>query len=406
MRKQEYIQRAKQAIINRVRFHAPIVYDDNIDKRVLFENGVDLSLPIFKFDKILNKRLAKAFELAQNEEKFNLVLSTSSLGNGRLKVPNAIVYSPQNSSTSFVEMINKLNINYSASTNYQLLFKDKFMKINEEIINPQYDEFVLKTCLVKDDIWISYDEFVLNGSNFFVKIKNMGDKDKKVSLELNIPLEKGYYYFKKLNRSILVENLLSKQKLFLNFVCRNAKFSFSNVNGLENSTYCCINIRLSINLCAGEEKFVFFNLSQAKFTLSNKKEVERFKELAKVKSCEIFDVKVKTKNPKFDLFFNKTLPQKIWLNWLNGQFDEKLEEKYLTFKRMFIKGSEQLTFVPFHEIGLKEIAIFNGEYYKKIYYINGSQKFLKVGKTCFYNVNSLTQVSLKSKEPICVCFGE
>ena len=47
---------AKQSIVNRVKYHAPIVYDDNIDRRVLFENGIDINLPIFKFEKKLNKR--------------------------------------------------------------------------------------------------------------------------------------------------------------------------------------------------------------------------------------------------------------------------------------------------------------------------------------------------------------
>ena len=57
MKKNEYIQKAKNTILNRVRFHAPVVYDDKIDKKVLFLGGVDVNLPVFKFDKTLNKNL-------------------------------------------------------------------------------------------------------------------------------------------------------------------------------------------------------------------------------------------------------------------------------------------------------------------------------------------------------------
>ena len=105
MRKSEYIQKAKNVILNRVRFHAPIVYDDKIDKTVLFVNGIDVEKPVFKFDKQLNNRLLKAFSLAQQEEDFNLLLSTSSLENvkqSKLKtMKNTIVYSAQNSLVSF-----------------------------------------------------------------------------------------------------------------------------------------------------------------------------------------------------------------------------------------------------------------------------------------------------------------
>ena len=61
MKKNEYIQKAKNAILNRVKFHAPVVYDDKIDKTILFVNGIDINKPIFKFNKALNGKLLKAF---------------------------------------------------------------------------------------------------------------------------------------------------------------------------------------------------------------------------------------------------------------------------------------------------------------------------------------------------------
>lgn len=410
MKKQEYIEKAKNAILNRIRFHAPIVFDDKVDKTVLFVNGVNIEYPIFKFDKVLNKRLVRAFELAKKEEKFNLLLSSSSLGTLKekqiKKLSDTVVYNQQYCPVKFVEMINKLNINYQSSSNYNLVFKDKYFKINDQILNPKFEDFSLKQSFVVDDIFVVYEEFVLNGSNFFVKLQNKANESKKVAIELNIPLKKGYYYFKKLNKTILVENLMSKEKLYLNFLCRNAKFSFSNVDGLENSVFCCINVKLNMILNPKEEKIVFFNLGDNKFELKSDKEINKLKDIAKIKACEIFNVRVKTKNPKFDLLFNQNLPKRIWINWLNCEVDEKLEEKYLTLKRLFIKGQEKVSFVPFKEIGLKELGIFNGDYYKKILIVNGFERYLKVGKTCFYNINDVTNHSLRSKEPISLSFGD
>lgn len=409
MKKSEYIQKAKNTILNRVRFHAPVVYDDKIDKKVLFLGGVDVNLPVFKFDKTLNKNLLKAFKLALKEEKFNLVFDALSVDRKMKKtldvMDNVLVYDKQSSPISFVEMINKLNINYSASSNYNLDFKDNFFKVNGVILNPSYKEFVLRQNLAFDGVYVDYSEFVLNGNNFLCGVKNHSSKTQKVDIELNISLKKGYYYFKKDGKSIMIENLISKDKTYLNFATRGCKFSFSQVDGLENSVFCCINARLTFSLEPKQEKTIFFNYGESKFGIDEKK-ARCLKRVSIDKCCEIFNVKIKTKNPKFDLFFNTNLPKKIWLNWLNGDENSDLEDKYLSLKKMFVIGDKNFSFVSFKEIGLKEIGIFNGEYYKKILIVDGNEKFLKVGKTFFYNINGVSNLSLCSHEPICLSFGE
>ncbi len=408
MRKKEYINRAKNAILNRIRFHAPVLYDDHIDKRVLFENGVRADLPVFKFDKVLNKLLIKSFELAQKEENFNLLLSSSCLENVKQKqlkpLQNMVVYS-QFSPLSFVEMINKLNINYQSSSNYNVVYKDKFFKVNNEILNPKYENFSLKTKTEIDEININYSEFVLNGNNYFARFKNNSSENKKLEIELNLPLQKGYYYFKRNNRFILIENLLTKEKFYFNFICKNARFSFSNVNGLENSVFCCVNVKIALSLMPDDEKFVFFNFGNSKFLFKDLEHLELYEDLATIKCQEIFNLQVMTKNPKFDQFFNFKLPQKIWINWLNSEYDENLEEKYVSLKRLFIRGKDKISFVNFKEIGVRELGIFNGQYYKKIVIVQSDNKFLRVGETSFYNINGVTEHSLKSKEPICLSFG-
>lgn len=410
MNKKEYIEKAKNLILNRVRFHAPVVYDDDIDKRVLFENGVDINKPIFKFDKKLNNKLIKAFELAKKEEDFNLLISTSSLDDiseKKLKsLGNVVIYSSSNSPISFLKMINKLNINYKSSSNYNLVYKDKFFKVNNQILNPNFKDFELNQKYFENGILINYFEFILNGNNYFIKLKNNTEKEKQIAIELNLPLKKGYYYFKKNKKTIIIENLITGEKLFFNYFSKYSNFSFSNVDGLENSLYCCIDVKLNLKIKPKAEEFVFFNMGDSKVDLKTKNQILEFRVLATKKIHEIFNIQIKTKNPKFDLFFNKTLPMKIWINWLNNEIDASLEEKYLSLKKMFVKGTESFSFVNFKEIGLKEIGIFNGEYYKKILIVQSEQQFLKVGQTVFYNINGITNYSLSRKEPIFLSFGE
>lgn len=412
MTKKEYIKKAKNLIINRVRFHAPIIFDSEIDANVLQENGIDPSLPVFKFEKELNNRLLKAFELAKNEENFNLVIAGLKTDKHNIKyirqlenMRNTTILGECCSKRLF-EMVNKLNINYSSATNFNLVYQDKFFSINGMRVNPSIQDFSLSQEVVFDEVLVNYREFVLNGQNIVAKFSNKAFQNKKLLVELNIPLEKGYYYFKKIPNAVAIENLISKKQVYFNFMCNGGRFCFSNVDGLENSVYCCINIKFVLNLKAKQRKVVFFNFGESKFCVKNEGEAERLFAESVKEVKNIFDVQIKTRNPKFDLFFNKSLPQKIWLNWLNGKFDEKLEQKYIAYRRLFVKGKEKISFVKFAEIGVKEIGIFNGEYYKKILIANADESFLKVGRTYFYSSNDITKRTLTSREPVVLSFGK
>lgn len=409
MTRKEYINKVKQTILNRVRFHAPVLFDDRIDFDVLSENNIDPNLPIFKISKPISKEISKALVLAKQEKDFNLIIEKDKLSRKSEKVLKKIDYKTINQSYSpkkLVETINKLNINYSASTNYNPIFKDKFFKINDQIQNPTYDEFCLCQKGFVSGVEYTYKEFLLNGSNFYLKLKNDDETPQKISVELNIPLPKGYYYFKKLKHSVLIENLFSKEKFYLNFLCRGVNFCFSEIDGLENSIFSCINAKVYLNMTPKTQKFVFFNFSNMPFNLKTQNNIEKFLALSIQKSSEIFNLRIKTKNTKFDYFFNKSLPQKIWINWLNQKYDENLERKYITFKRLFMIENEKITLKNFKGVGLKEVGIFNGEYYKKIFIVNGDEKFLKVGNTQFLNIGDVSMYSLCSKEPINICFGK
>ena len=408
MNKKRYIEKLRQTILNRVRFHAPVLYDDNVDKRTLVQHGLDINKPIFKFDKKLNSSLVKAFELAKKDEDFNLVIDLASLGKMKedkvKKMLKCIFYS-EYESASFLQNINKLNINYKSSSNYNVQFKEKFFKFNGNILNPKYDTFCLSQTSYFDDVLLQHKEFVLNGINAFEKIYNSSKNQQKITYECNFSLKKGYYFFKKCKSYVLIENLITKEKKYLNYCCKNAKFSFSQVDGLENSSFSCVNIKIKTTLNPGEHKCIFFNFGEAVFSVHGECMAEKLFLLSKKFSCEIFNLQVKTKNPKFDLLFNKTLPQKIWLNWLNDSVDSVLEEKYLAYKRLFIKGTDVLHLVPFKEIGVREIGVFNGMYYKKIAVISADSQYMQVGKIKYFALAGVNRKMLSKREPISVSFG-
>ena len=406
MTKKEYVEKAKNAILNRVRFHAPIVFDGDVDLQSLKQQGVDTQKPIFKFDKKLDRHLVKAFLMAKKEEDFNLLLDCEKVDRFQERqLSKTAIFFSRNMSNKFLEGINKLNINYPSSSNYNLVYKDKFVKLDENFLNLKFEPFALSNLHYQDEVLFSYREFVLNGNCILVKLQNNSKETKKKLLEINLPLHKGYYFFKRQKKSIFIENLITKSKFFFNFLCKNAKFSFSNVNGLENSLYCCVNVLLNLTLKPNEEKVLFFNFGTEKFVPKNCAEMEKFFAVSQKLCREVFNVKVKTKNPKFDNYFNKILPHQIWINWVNGESDLLLEQKYQTYKKLFVRGTKKMSFVRFKQIGLRELGLFNGSYYKKIVIVVGTEQCLKVGKTNFYNTNDVTEKTLKKREPISLCFG-
>lgn len=407
MKNKQYIETAKNMIINRVKFHSPILFDCNIDKALLVENRLDFGLPIFKFEKKMTTNLLKAFELAKKEIPFNLVVEGGGV-NGKImarlkRLANVVIYDKGLCDCAFLQSINKLNINYFSASNYDLSFKDKFVKINNEELNFKYLDFSLVGCLQRDSVVAECTEFLLNGNNIICKLKAKDDCE--VDFEINFPLDRGYYYFKRNRNSIKIENLLTKQTKVLNYFCRNAKFSFSNVSGLENSVYACVNLKTKVKLKKGEIKKLCFNFGCSVLPSSVQTVFEDLIKFSKIECQKTFDVKVKTKNPKFDLYFNSVLPKQIWIDWANGKIDMQKQDKYVTVKKLFVKGDLHKQFQNFDKIGLKEISIFNGKDYKNITIIGGDINFLRVGKTTFFNTNTISQITLQSKEPVCFCFG-
>ena len=114
MTKKEYIEKLKNLIVNRVKFHAPNIADDNVDFDLLAVVGIDNNLPIFKFDKPLDKIFYQAFLDAKKEVPFNLILTEEPLVSEKkiASLDNTFVMFEAEMGSSLLASIEKLNINY------------------------------------------------------------------------------------------------------------------------------------------------------------------------------------------------------------------------------------------------------------------------------------------------------
>ena len=79
MNKKEYIEKMASLIVNRVKFHAPKVKNEEVDFELLEVVGIDPKLPLFKYDKPLDGNFYHAFLQAKEKIKFNLILTQKPL---------------------------------------------------------------------------------------------------------------------------------------------------------------------------------------------------------------------------------------------------------------------------------------------------------------------------------------
>ena len=334
MKKKEYIEKMANLIINRVRFHAPIVYDKEVDFEILEVIGIDTSLPIFKYDKSINAVMLDAFKRAQAEVNFNIIATNEpSVSEKKLKaLKNFIYIREEELGYSLLASINALNINYKSNSEFDKEIEENYIKVNDEIVNLNYKNYYLHKKAISDGVVYEIREFLLNGRNFILNFSNGSNEKRIASFEINIVLPRGYYRFKRETNAIKIENLCSHDTAYFNFVSKNAKFSFSTISGVESSTHACLNMKMNISLNAKEQKRFYFNFGENKYCFTSPKDAERFFEISQEKMSEIFDIKVLTRNKQFDEEFNVYMPQKIWLSWLNLTIDEENEKNYLKTK--------------------------------------------------------------------------
>ena len=120
---------------------------------------------------------------------------------------------------------------------------------------------------------------------------------------------------------------------------------------------------------------------------------------------EIFDIKINSKNKKFDGIFNRYLPQKIWLSWLKNDIDEESENFYLKTKQSLLKKVDGGVQINEEIEGLKEVRFFRNSGWKRVFIVPSESRYLFADKTKYFNFTLLTNEIFAKNNEIYLSFG-
>ncbi len=407
MTKKEYIEKIANLIINRVRFHAPIVTDDEIDFALLEVVGIDPTLPIFKFDKELDKVFFSAFKLAKESVQFNLILTKAPILNENkvLQMENTFIIFEEEMGSSLLANIESLNINYRSHTKFSNEINEDYIALNGQKIELNYLPYYLHKKGNNDSVLYEISEFILNGKNFLLSFTNPYKQNRKLEFEINVMLPRGYYIFKNDGESVEIENLCNKDKAYFNYNLKGAKFNFSCVSGLESSTYACVNLKMTVELRPLEIKKFYFNYGENKYVFDSPREALAFFKISQNKMNEIFDLQVQTKDKKFDDLFNRYIPQNIWLSWLKNGVDEESENFYLKSRENLVKNIDGAVQINEHFEGLKEVRFFRNLGWKRVFIVPSENRYLFANKVKYFNFTLLTKEIFSKNKEIYLSFG-
>lgn len=407
MKKKEYIEKLENLILNKLTFHAPHLRDANIDYALLDAVGIDPRYPIFIFKKSLDAIYFKAFKNAKQRAEFNLVLfSKPQVSSKKIdSLPLTYCLIEEEMGSALLYTLDALNVNYIAHSDYNLKDKGEYIKINNKEISLEYLPYYRKRKIKDNGIIFDITSFLLNGKNYTIKFINPSNQIIKASFEINIPLPRGYYTFKKNVDCIEIENLTSYNKAYFNYHFKNAKIKFSNLGGIESCTYACINFVGEIELLAGQTKVCYFNYGDKRYILTSPKDIKYFFDLSQIKMNEIFDIKIASHDKSFDDFFNRSLPQKIWENWENNGIDEKSENDWLKIKQEVVKFEKKGAIINESFKGLKEVRFYRNCKWKRVFIVHNNSRYLFADKIKYFNYTLITNEIFNKNDEIYLSFA-
>lgn len=406
MTKKEYITSLTNLIINRVTFHCPKVKGE-VDYALLDAIGIDGKLPIFLFNKKIDKIYYQAFLEAQKKVKFNLILSNKvDVSKKKFASLENTYIIPNNERGSLLSStLENLNINYISHSNFENKLDGEYLKINDKKIPFEYLPYFLTKKLMFDGVIADAKCYILNGKNYNLSFTNTRETEQEISFEFNLPLPRGYYTFDRLDRCIQIENLTNKNKAYFNFNIRGADITFSTMNGIESCTFACIHLKCLLTLLPKESKKIYFNYGENKYCLNSPKEMQYFFELSQEKMNNIFDLRVTTRDSKFDENFNLSLPRKIWEKWQNLDIDEESENSYLKMRNLIVQNSEKGCQISKDFKGLKEVKFYRNNGWKRVFIVHNNSCYLFADKVKYYNFTLLTKEIFDKNNEIYLSFA-
>ena len=405
MTKKEYISKLEELIFNKIKYHAPNL-NKEVDYEILNIVGINTTLPVFIFKKPLTQIFFQAFRKAQKRADFNLILTKKPLISTRKikTLKNAFVILPDEMGQSFYYSLDALNINYPAFSNYKVKYNDEFLAINGKQVELSFSPYYLHKKFCEKGIVVDIKEFLCNGKNFLISLTNIEKTCQSVRVELNLPLPRGYYFFNRQKDYVEIKNLTSKDRAFFNFFCRNARFNFANVDGLEFSSFACINFEVELKLLPKEQRKLYFNFGDKKYCFHSSLDMNEFFNLSQQKMFEIFDLQLKTKSSDFDETFNRSLPRKIWEKWQKNEHDEESENSYLKIKNSVLKKFENGEQINENFKGLKEVCLYRNQRWKRIFIVHNGARYMFADNTKYFNFFLLTKEIFKKNNEIYLSF--
>lgn len=405
MTKQEYILSLENLIINRVRYHAPKL-DGKVDFALLDAVGIDGSFPIFIFNRKLDNIYYKAFLQAKKKIDFNLILTVKPSVSKRkiLKLDKTFIIFKDEIGSMLSSTLDNLNINYITHSNFKNNLKGEYLAINGKHVSFDYLPYFYSKKMMYNGVISDCKAYILNGKNYQISFTNTHEKKEEIDFEFNLPLPRGYYFFKRYDNCIQIENLTNKSLAYFNYNFKGAEISFSTMNGIESCTFACINLKCKLSLLPKEKKQIYFNFGENRYCLNTPKEMQIFFDLSQKKMNEIFDLRVTTRDNKFDNEFNLYLPRKIWEKWQNFEIDEESENNYIKLKNNIVQSVENGLQISQNFKGLKEVKFFRNNGWKRVFIVHNNSCYMFADKVKYFNFTLLTKEIFDKNNEIYLSF--
>lgn len=407
MTRKEYLLKIENLIVNKLKYHAPILNSDDIDYSLIDAVGIDTALPIFIYRKPLDKLFFAAFYSVKKKCDFNLILTAKPLvKDRRIKLlKNTYVLLEDSIGSELSHAIDALNINYLAHSDYENITHEEYLKFNDKVLEFEYIPYYFTKKIMDKGVIFQATNFILNGKNYILNITNTLKNMTKMSFEINIPLPRGYYFFKHGKDFVEIENLTSKEKAYFNYHFKDASITFSNMNGIESCTYACVNLKCEINLLPKQNKKLYFNFGENKYCIYSPNDMQYFFNLSQQKLNEIFDLKVTTSDKQKDQLFNFYLPRNIYSKWQNFDVDEKSENDYIKMRNLYVKKSEKGEQINQDIKGLKEVKFYRNSKWKRVFILHNSSCYMFADKVKYFNYTLLTNEIFNKNNEIYLSFA-
>lgn len=407
MTKSEYVEKIENLVTNRLTYHAPKFLREEVDLALLDAYGINPVYPIFVFKGDLTPVFYKAFLSVKKKIKFNLILFGNVLVSDKKlsKLEMTYLFEKEEMGSHLYSTIDSLNINYPSKSNFKKKDNEDYIKINGKKIVYNYLPYFFNKKFMDNGVIVEAKCFLLNGKNYFITLSNTRNYTCYIDVELNIPLPRGYYFFKREKNCVEIKNLTSQEKAFFNYFVENSMLIFSNIEGIENSSFACVNLKSKISLKAKETKSIFFNWGEEKFVLTNKRDMQNFFDFSQNKMNEIFDIKVTTHDKHFDEIFNFSLPRKIWEKWQNFEFDERSENEWIKHKENILKQGKKGEQINENFQGLKEVKLYRNKSWKRIFVIHNGACYMFADKIKYFNYTLLTKEIFNKNNEIYLSFN-